>query len=189
MTVETPATQATEPQTPAIPAPANGGITPVPATPETPPAPKAEEKTFTQAELDAILKDRLDRDRKAREAQSQKEKDDAEAERLRQQGEFQKIAENEKARADKAEAELKQERFNALRARVAADHKLPPEWATRLIGEDEAALAEDAKALAKTLVPQTPVPGASPSPKPSGPVGAMTDDEARARHSRGLYSW
>lgn len=189
MTVETPATPAAEPQAPVTPVVPPATPTPAPATPETPPAPKAEEKTFTQAELDAILKDRLDRDRKARETQAQKERDDAEQKRLQEQGEFQKIAENEKARADKAEAELQQVRFDALRAKVAVDHKLPPEWAARLIGEDEAALAEDAKALAKTLVPQTPVPGASPSPKPSGPVGAMTDDEARARHGRGLYSW
>jgi len=183
MTVEVPATPATEPQAPAAP------IVSAPATPATPPAPKADDKTFTQAELDTIVKDRLDRDRKARETQAQKDKDEAEAERLRQQGEFQKIAENEKARADKAEAELKQERFNAMKARIAADHKLPAEWAARLIGDDEAALVEDAKALAKTLAPSTPVPGATPSPKPAGPVGAMTDDEARARHGRGLYTW
>lgn len=189
MTVETPATPAAEPQAPVTPVVPPATPTPAPATPETPPAPKAEEKTFTQADIDRIVKERLDRAEKLSAEKLQKEQEAAEQKRLQEQGEFKTLAEKEKARADQLEAQLKQRDYDALRARVAADHKLPPEWATRLIGDDEAALAEDAKALAKTLVPQTPVPGASPSPKPSGPVGAMTDDEARARHSRGLYSW
>lgn len=185
MTVDVPTTPvAQEPQAPVIPA-----IVPVPAQPETPPAPKAEEKTFTQAELNAILKDRLDRERNAATEKANAEKKAAEEEQAKQQGEWQKLAEQRAADLEAMKAEIKRRDHDALRSKVAAANKLPAEWASRLLGDDEAALDADAKSLAKTLVPATPAPGAGPSPKPSGPVGAMTDDEARNRHSRGLYSW
>lgn len=185
MTVETPVTPvAQEPQAPVVP------VTPVvPAPPETPPAPKADEPKFTQADIDRIVKDRLDRAEKASAEKLQKEQEAAEQKRLQEQGEFKTLAEKEKARADQLEATLKQRDFDALRLKVATDNNLPAAWAVRLVGDDEAALTADAKELAKTLVPATPVPGASPSPKSSGPAGALSDDEARRTHSRGLYSW
>lgn len=184
----------TEPQAPvaepvAPVAPAPPVAPPVEQTPATPPAPTAEEPKFTQAQVDAILKDRLARADKAAAEKLQKEQEAAEAKRLAEQGEFKTIAEKEKARADALEATLKQRDYDSLRTKVAVANKLPAEMAVRLVGDDETALTDDAKRLVALLVPATPVPGASPSPKPSGPVGAMTDDEARARHSRGLYSW
>lgn len=190
MTVETPATPAAEPQAPVTPVVPPATPTPAPATPETPPAPKAEEKTFTQADIDRIVKERLDRAEKLSAEKLQKEQEAAEQKRLQEQGEFKTLAEKEKARADQLEAQLKQRDYDALRAKVAADHKLPPAMAARLIGDDEAALAADATELAKTLVPATPVPGAGPSPRPSAPAGTQADDDARLAHRRAtLSSW
>jgi len=181
MTEVTPGTTVVEPVAPVVPNPA-------PETPVTPPEPKADEPKFTQAQLEAIVKERLDRERKASDEKRRKELEDAEAKKLAEQGEFKTIAEREKARADELEARLKQRDFDALRAKVAADNKLPAEWASRLLGGDEAALDADAKALAKTLIPSTPVPGASPSPRPAGLAGGPNDEAAQSAQRRSILS-
>ena len=51
------------------------------------------EKTFTQAELDQIVKDRLERERKKHEADADKARKDAEAAALEKNEEWQKLAE------------------------------------------------------------------------------------------------
>ncbi len=174
---------------PATPAPATPP-NPAPAPPVTPPDPKADEPKFTQADIDRIVKERLDRAEKASADKLQKEQDAAEQKRLQEQGQFKELADKERARADKAEADLKVERHNALKAKVAAENNLPPAWAARLVGEDEAALTLDAKELAKTVAPATPPPGNGPSPKPAGSAGGPSDDEARLAHRRAtLSSW
>jgi uncharacterized protein DUF4355 len=100
------------------------------------------ERTFTQADLDRIVRERL--------AEARKRADkDAEDRKLAEQGEFQKLLEQEKARAADLEQQLKQRDHDALKARVAAKHKLPAELAERLRGETEEDLDKDAQALAK----------------------------------------
>lgn len=180
-TPETPVAQ--EPQAPVVPP-----AVPAPAPPVTPPAPKADEKTFTQAELNAIVKDRLDRERKAAQEKADADKKAAEEEQAKQQGEWQKLAEQRAADLEKLQAELTKRDYDALRARVAAENHLPAAWAVRLVGDDEAALTLDAKELAKTLVPAAPVPGASPSPKPAGPAGGAGDEAAQAAQRRSILS-
>lgn len=172
---------------PAVPTPAPSAA-PRQSQPETPPAPKADEKTFTQADIDRIVKERLDRAEKANADKLQKEQEAAEQKRLQEQGQFKELADKEKARADQLEATLKQRDYDALRAKVAADNNLPAAWAVRLVGDDETALTADAKELAKTLVPAAPVPGASPSPKPAGPAGGAGDEAAQAAQRRSILS-
>jgi len=67
--------------------------------------PTKTERTFTQAELEAIVKDRLERQKRASEAQAEKTRQDAEAKALAEQGEFKALAEQHAARI----AELEQE--------------------------------------------------------------------------------
>lgn len=62
------------------------------------------EKTFTQAELEAIVKDRLDRAQRKAAEQADKARQDAEAKALAEQGEFKTLAEQRAARI----AELEQ---------------------------------------------------------------------------------
>lgn len=178
--ITTPVAPVAEPTAPVIPAI-------VPATPETPPAPTAE-KTFTQAELNAILKDRLDRERKAAQDKADADKKAADEEQAKQQGEWQKLAEQRAADLEKLQAEMKKRDYDALRAKVAADNNLPAAWAVRLVGDDETALIVDAKELAKTLIPATPPPGASPSPKPAGSAGGPNDEAAQNAQRRSILS-
>jgi hypothetical protein len=94
-----------------------------------------DDKRFTQAELDAIVRDRLDRQRRATEAQQQKDREATEAKALEEQQEFKKLADQ---RAEKV-AELepfkaKAERYEAaLTALLEAERKDIPEHLVALL--------------------------------------------------------
>jgi hypothetical protein len=60
-----------------------------------------------------------------------------------------------KARADKLEAELTQERSERLRLKIASKHALPDTLASRLKGETEEELEADAQELEKLLPTKT----------------------------------
>ncbi len=88
---------------------------------------QTQERTFTQAEVDRIVQDRLAEERKRGSRTTE-----------------QRIAD--------LEAQLAQSKLETLQAQIAVKHKLPPELANRLRGTTEAELEADAKELAK-LVP------------------------------------
>jgi len=122
------------------------------------PGQKAEEtRTFTQADLDRIVTERLAKEKARTESAVKKAQDEAEAKRLAEAGEF-------KALFEKANADLEAERQRAhalelagIRRDVAARLNLPSGLVDRLRGEDEGAIEADAKALLAAL------------PKPAAP--------------------
>lgn len=100
----------------------------------------AEDKTFTQAELDRIVADRVKRAKPA-------DYDDL----RRKAGEFDKLADANKsdlekltARAEQAERERGEVTARALRLEVAFEKGLTPAQAKRLVGNDKAELEADA---------------------------------------------
>ncbi|QFQ29716.2 hypothetical protein EEW87_004280 [Janibacter melonis] len=105
-------------------------------------------KTFTQAELDRVVSDRLSRERSKF----------ADYDDLRTKA----------ARVDELETELTTSRHEATRARVQARHGLTDEDAELfLTGSDEASLTAQAEALvARTSQPRrtNPVPGEGTNP-------------------------
>lgn len=120
-----------------------------------------------QAHIDKIVGDRLaENTRKIETANAVKlkaEQDRAEQQKLVEAGEWQKLAEANKAEADanaaeiarlKAESEAKD--FQNLKLRIASDAKLPAGWENRLTGTTEAELKADAAAIAKELKLPTP---------------------------------
>lgn len=121
-----------------------------------------EGKGFTppasQDDLDALIAKRLaQQERQLRKtvaddtkAALAKEQADAKA---KEQGDFQRLYETEKAARETAERERDEEKRSALRARIAARHKLPDALATRLSGATEDELEADAKELAKHVKP------------------------------------
>lgn len=131
-------------------------------------APQGDQKAFepitSQEQLDSLLSARL-----ARQAASIR-KEYGDVDELREAAEKWKAEqEAKKSELDKAteranalEAELKQTRLEAMRAKIAADAKLPPALAARLAGETEADMKADAEALAELLKP------ASSAPEPTG---------------------
>jgi hypothetical protein len=89
--------------------------------------------------------------------------------------------------AEKREAELKQERLERLRLTVATSKGLPLELATRLQGEDQAALEADAEAILQYLKPSSG-PGVPPPGRKQQSaaldMSTMTPDEIRKNKAK-----
>ncbi|MCL6611184.1 MAG: DUF4355 domain-containing protein [Peptococcaceae bacterium] len=131
------------------------------------------EKTFTQAELEAIIADRLKRERDkykdyadlkkaAEEYQKLKEAQMSEAEKLKA-----KLAEYERQLLEK-EREAAEARLEALKLRVLDEMGLPKAWANRIFGTTEEEIKQDAEELKRLLgTPGRPV-GSGTNPAIAG---------------------
>jgi len=137
-------------------------------------------RTFTQAELEATIAERIGRERKKYGDYDDLKKKAvefdkvSEAQKTTEQKLAERIAELERE-TEQARRDADNARLDAVRSRVAARHKLPDEIAARLVGDDEAAIEADATALAKLLAPP-----AAPNPE-TGQRGGGTPAEARER--------
>jgi len=142
------------------------------ATAEAPPT-TTDERRFNQADIDAIVKDRLERQKRSVDAASKAQQEAAEAERLKAAQEWQKVAEQKEAALVAARAELAAERLSMARDRVAAKYHLPEALAKRLVGTTEDELDADAKDIASVIAPATPAAAAATTPTPeTGPSKA-----------------
>jgi hypothetical protein len=135
-------------------------------------------KTFTQADVDRILAERLSRaEAKTKEATA---KAQAEAERkaAEEQGKWKELYEQTKTQAEQARQEAATIRLTALRERIARTILGSDALAARLQGDDEDSITADAKALAK-LMPKPTAPNINAGPgNGAAPVaGQMTDAE------------
>lgn len=115
-----------------------------------------DDKRFTQAELDAIVKDRLDRERKASETKAQREREAAEADALKEQSKFKELADQrEKQLADLEPFKDKAERYEAaLKTHLDAERKSLPAHITALLDKLDVAeqlewIASNREAIAK----------------------------------------
>jgi hypothetical protein len=79
---------------------------------------------------------------------------EAETEAAKKAGDFEKLATTLQTENDDLKRQLAERDQKDLRARIAASHKLPADLAALLQGEDEAALTESAKLLAKHIKTQ-----------------------------------
>jgi hypothetical protein len=160
----------------------------------TEPAADAGDETpkFTQAQLDAIVRDRLERQKRSVDAAAKAQQEAADAERLKQQGEFEKLAEERGRRVAELEGQLHQREVQALRDAAAAKHRLPAALAARLMGDTAEALDADAASLATLVRPedarreraQAAAPGNPPGPRPSGADGERVAQAAREENAR-----
>ena len=139
-------------------------------------------KTFTQAELDAIVKERLQREEKRRDEAVKKAAAEAEARHLAEQGKYEELFK-------KAQSELEQERQRAksleiagIRRDVAARLNLPNGLVDRLRGDTEDEITADAQtllaALPKPAAPNINAGDAGGSRKPSVLDGMDLDNLA-----------
>lgn len=128
-------------------------------------------KTFTQAELESIIKDRLGREQKKTADALAKAQSDAEAKAMAEQGKFRELY--EKAQADLAanQQRIKSMEQDAMRRGVASRLGLPEPLIDRLRGETVDEIEADAKALL-AAIPKPAAPninaasgnGAAPQP-------------------------
>lgn len=114
-------------------------------------------RTFTQADVDRMIAERLDRERKHSETKAQKAREEAERKAAEEQGEFKKLYELAQAKAAAAEQRARELELAGLRREAAAKFNLPAKLADRLQGETLEELEADAKAVAAEL------------PKPAAP--------------------
>lgn len=130
-------------------------------------------KTYTQADIDRIIKDRLEHERKRTETKLERERADAAAKAAADAGDHKTLAEQAQARVAELEAQIAARDAAALRAKVAAAHQLPADLADRLRGATEEELIADAKALAKLIPP--PAAGADSNPGRTGSTPSLLD--------------
>lgn len=124
----------------------------------------AENRTYTQAELQSELdriaaKTRTEEREKARKSQDEANKR-ASDEKLKADGEWQKIAEANQKESERLASELAKRDKDAIRAKVAAsvfkNSAQAASAALRLVGETEEELLADAKELQKTFLVASP---------------------------------
>lgn len=137
-----------------------------PPAPETPPvvppqtAPSDEPKLFTQADLNAKLaKERKETEQKVKDnlaAEQARKQAETDQERLKEQGEWQRVAEQKDEELSTLRRTIEQKELDALRIEVGDAHKLPRSVSLRLIGSNKDELNADAAKLAKDIPPAVP---------------------------------
>jgi len=147
-------------------------------------------KTFTQAELDAIIADRLKREREKYKDYADLKKAADEYQRLREsqmsdQEKLQaKLAEYERQLLEK-EREAAEARLESLKLRVLDEMGLPKAWAVRIFGTTEEEIRHDAEELKRLLgTPGRPV-GSGTNPPGGGNV--VPDLETLGKMSMAEY--
>ena len=145
------------------------------------------ERVFTQAELDAIVKERLDRANRKAEESVKKAQTEAEIKALAEQGKFKELYEKALADAKAAQDKATALELATLKRDIAARVGLPAQLAARLQGDDEAAIEQDAKSLLASL-PKPSVPNINSAPgssngTPALPAG-ITEEALRAQAVR-----
>ena len=126
------------------------------------------ERTFSQADVDRMIADRLSREQKKYADYSELKKAKEELDQLKQG----QLSELEKANAAREKAEARVKEFEAqirgmelrsLKSRLAADAGLPAELADRIRGEDETSIKADIEEL-KKIFPQRAAVGGRGAP-------------------------
>lgn len=153
----------------------------------------AEEKQIvfeTQAELDEVITNRLDRAKaKWNEQEEGYKKKIAELEsnikanETKYQEQDQKLKSHDDVVAQ-LNAELSKSKLQGLKHKIAHESGLPFELAERLSGSDEDAIRQDAEALKKYVAKPQPLPLRSVEPTPS--EAGNTYDKALADFSKKL---
>lgn len=140
-------------------------------------AESAAEKTFSQADLDRIVAERLTRAKDAADKATTKAREDAERKAAEEQGKFKELYEGVQAKLAAAEQEAKALRLNQERRAVADRVGLPAALADRLQGETPEEMEADARGLLAAL----PKPAAPNINNGGGGVAAGGMDDARRR--------
>ena len=129
-----------------------------PTTGEQQPEPQAQpERTFTQADVDRIINERLAKERSKAETMATKAREEAERKAAEEQGKYQELYERAQKQAADLQAQLHAAEIASIKRDVAQRLNMPIALANRLQGEDEASIEADAKSLMAAL------------PKPAAP--------------------
>ena len=148
---------------------------------------KAETVTFTQADVDRIVSERLQRaERKAQEATA-KATAEAEKRAAEEQGKWKELYEKTQAEAETERTARRGLELATLKEKIARTVGLPEKLAIRLQGEDEESLTADAKSILADL-PKPTAPninsgsGSGTGTQVGGQYGGMSKEELAATY-------
>lgn len=128
-----------------------------PTAGDTQPVAAQAERTFTQADVDRIITERLTKEKAKAESMATKAREDAERKAAEEQGKFRELYEAAQQRIAETEARLKASEIASIKREVAGKLNMPQALANRLQGETLEEIEADAKELMAAL------------PKPSAP--------------------
>jgi len=161
-------------------------------TTETAPAASAansKDRTFTNAEVESIIKDRLDRQKRANETAASKAADEARLKALAENNEWQKVATEREAELNAAQQKLNElSRYEqALASQLEREKVGLPQYILDLLAEKPVVdqleyLLKHAKTLRQTS--ETPAPSLNGANKSAKPV---IDVKARAEELQKRY--
>lgn len=148
-----------------------------PTAGDTQPVAAQAERTFTQADVDRIITERLTKEKAKAESMATKAREDAERKAAEEQGKFRELYEAAQQRIAETEARLKSAEIASIKREVAGKLNMPQALANRLQGET----LEEIEADAKELMAALPKPAAPNINSGTGngatPTGATVDRE------------
>lgn len=128
--------------------------------------PEGAEKTFTQAELEAIIKDRLDREKRKAEEKADQARKDAERKALEEQGEYKKMYEALQDDLREKERQVLEVKKHTLLLKAGYTEEQAERYVKYLTADSEEGLATDLETL-KADIPPT-AKGVDPSTQGNG---------------------
>lgn len=157
--------------------------------PAEPPNGGEPDKRFTQADLDRIVKERIERERKKADEKLAKEREEAERKKLEEQNEFKSLYEKAQAEIDRIQREAEATKLDALTTKLLVDAGYIGEQLERVrkyvIGANEDEIKASLDEVKQDIPPQAqgadPHVGnpAKPQPKPKDLA-----DEGRSLYER-----
>lgn len=148
-----------------------------PTAGDTQPVQAHTERTFTQADVDRIITERLTKEKAKAESMAAKAREDAERKAAEEQGKFRELYEAAQQRIAETEARLKAAEIASIKREVAGKLNMPQALANRLQG----GTLEEIEADAKELMAALPKPAAPNINSGTGngatPTGATVDRE------------
>lgn len=123
-------------------------------TTEGEPENNAESKTFTQEDIDRIVKERLDREKAKREKAVQKEREEAERKRLEEEGKYKEIAESLQAKLDAIQGDALKAKKEALLVKAGYTEDQVAKYLKYVDGSTDEELAQAVEALRADVPPK-----------------------------------
>lgn len=121
---------------------------------EKPEGGNGEEPKFTQAQLDAILSDRLKREREKREADEKKARDEAERKRLEENNEFKSLADKYREELDALKEDARKAKKVALLTKAGYNDEQIERYGKFVDGDTDEAMAAAVEQLKKDVPPK-----------------------------------
>ena len=136
---------------------------------------------YTDTDVERIVKERLAREQTKSAEAARKAAEAAAAEEAKKNGEWQKVAEAKAKELEVAQSQLKTRELADKKRAIAEKVGLSAALSSRLVGETDADIEADAKALLETLPkPTKPAPGINAT----NPASATTQETREQKKAR-----